>query len=842
MSDSKLGGLPDLSQDTPVLQPAPVVSFDNVTEAFNRLAQSAGDIANTEFSKQSTEEGQQAVTRDASGNLQYAPPSTLSQITGTTAAYTHAAQLRYLSESQLDIRPKIIDLQAQHPDDPVGFKSALDQYTGAVLNNTPESFQPAVRSMIEQSGSDALDTLTRSKNASAVEAAKNAGLNLWTQNTYQLSGYYRSGQQNTPQAQALLKQNTDIESSLKNNPAISLTRDELLKFDTLQSTLTGEAISGQATSLYQKYGEADAESRLTGLINNPDLKLSGDERQHYLGEGLSQIRMLHALATQNQQEAQRQVEYQVDDARAKALATGDYSSVMSDAQVRDAYAKNPARANQILEILHGATQTYSMMQQVKLASPADLQALKKKYDPANAATPSPARTMPVEQAIYGEESTFGANAKPSIDGSSFGPMQVTPDTFKRFAKPGESIDNPQDNVAVGKRYIDYLSKLPNVKGDPARIAVGYFSGEGNIAPLGSPTPYLHDTHDANQKYVSSYVSDVTGRMGLQSDFAARSRTYQAFTEAEKQRQAQIDKDSAAYVLNNAPAIQLQIASNDPATRGAGVRALLATQSHLGVPNNKLRVFTDAQADNLSGRLFAGSPDDAVNLMRATTAGLTTPQLQIAARQIAPKNRAFATAVSAAQSDPTLAASLIIGERYKMENPDVLSQSQRASNSFDTATQGLFESAPDARAGAYAAVNALYARNMIGKPHDFDESTYGDAMKQVIGEPMTVRGQTIVPPRPGMEASDVENMLSGLKDFDIARYGNGTPLYAHAKRVPVTDIAEHGIPVYTGAPGIYRVKMPGQGYLGVAGLSGGKTFLLNLGAKANGATPPIPVQP
>jgi hypothetical protein len=45
------------------------------------------------------------------------------------------------------------------------------------------------------------------------------------------------------------------------------------------------------------------------------------------------------------------------------------------------------------------------------------------------------------------------------------------------------------------------------------MAVGYFSGPGNIAPPGYETPWLKDTVDGNGKSVSSYVGDVMHRLG-----------------------------------------------------------------------------------------------------------------------------------------------------------------------------------------------------------------------------------------------------------------------------------------------------------------------------------------
>jgi hypothetical protein len=113
--------------------------------------------------------------------------------------------------------------------------------------------------------------------------------------------------------------------------------------------------------------------------------------------------------------------------------------------------------------------------------------------------------LKMHTAITGQESGNNATISNSIDGAH-GPGQIMPDTFKKYALPGESIDNPADNIRVSQRIIKDLSNKTN--GDLARVAVGYFSGEGNIAPAGSATPWKRDTQDGNQKKVSSYVDGV----------------------------------------------------------------------------------------------------------------------------------------------------------------------------------------------------------------------------------------------------------------------------------------------------------------------------------------------
>lgn len=121
----------------------------------------------------------------------------------------------------------------------------------------------------------------------------------------------------------------------------------------------------------------------------------------------------------------------------------------------------------------------------------------------------PATPAQINAAILQQESNANPNAPPSIDGA-IGPGQIMPDTFRRYALSGETIGNPLDNQAVSRRITDaYYQKY---SGDADRVAVAYFSGEGNVAPPGSPTPWKTDAKDGNGKSVSSYVADMQGRM------------------------------------------------------------------------------------------------------------------------------------------------------------------------------------------------------------------------------------------------------------------------------------------------------------------------------------------
>ena len=137
--------------------------------------------------------------------------------------------------------------------------------------------------------------------------------------------------------------------------------------------------------------------------------------------------------------------------------------------------------------------------------------------------PVPATLPQVQGALLRQESGNRDNVKPSVTGA-VGPGQIEPATFVQYAQPGEDINNPADNRAVQARIVaDYYRKYD---GDPYRIAVAYFSGPGNVAPAGSPTPWIKDRADPTGKTVSSYVSDVAAKIGAPpSPYALRDVAY-----------------------------------------------------------------------------------------------------------------------------------------------------------------------------------------------------------------------------------------------------------------------------------------------------------------------------
>ncbi|HEV2674164.1 MAG TPA: transglycosylase SLT domain-containing protein [Aliidongia sp.] len=296
------------------------------------------------------------------------------------------------------------------------------------------------------------------------------------------------------------------------------TPDQELQFDNFsrryRSYLGGQIGSHadqQANQWYGEVNQASANLALNHIATNAD---NPDEVNHGTADLMS-ARIKQA-----------QLQGGGDQLVSQALASSRQDAVK--AQVEALAVKNPMQAMSVLDQNKDAAgQAYEPLAQqlrtrvnqqvgVTVAKQAIAEAGSNMGGVPNAnglmqiPNASP-QSVPIKQAILGQESGNNSNVASSINGA-VGPGQIMPATFAAYAQPGESITNPADNRAVSGRIIDDLSA--KFGGDPERIAVGYFSGPGNVAPPGSPTPWINNRIDGNGKSVSSYVSDVMQRTGV----------------------------------------------------------------------------------------------------------------------------------------------------------------------------------------------------------------------------------------------------------------------------------------------------------------------------------------
>lgn len=114
----------------------------------------------------------------------------------------------------------------------------------------------------------------------------------------------------------------------------------------------------------------------------------------------------------------------------------------------------------------------------------------------------------VARSIYHQETKAGRDTATS-DAGAVGGMQIKPDTFKRFADKGWSIEDPDQNARAAVRYIKSLNDKTG--GDPRLISVGYYGGEGAI-PKAKAGIAVRDPRNPNAPDTLQYADQVTSRV------------------------------------------------------------------------------------------------------------------------------------------------------------------------------------------------------------------------------------------------------------------------------------------------------------------------------------------
>jgi hypothetical protein len=179
-------------------------------------------------------------------------------------------------------------------------------------------------------------------------------------------------------------------------------------------------------------------------------------------------------------------------------------------------------------------------------------------------------------------------------GQGINPGQVQPNTFRLFAQPNERYGDPNAMRAVAYRALDKYAQ--QYQGDTSRVAVAYFSGPGNVAPLGSPTPWLRDVSDANGKSVSSYVQDIDNRMGQLSPTGFKANAYQRILDATRDN-PQLRQDALTEFNQRFQASQIAALSDEKASKDARDQAANSIVQRIlkGDPNDKT-ILSDIQSN------------------------------------------------------------------------------------------------------------------------------------------------------------------------------------------------------------------------------------------------------
>lgn len=280
------------------------------------------------------------------------------------------------------------------------------------------------------------------------------------------------------------------------------------------------------------------------------------------------------------------------------------------------------------------------------------------------------------------------------------------------------------------------------------------------------------------------------------------------------QQAEFDKDAfaAGQKLYGLPALpitdgagRMEQAAKIASARGTGPIAPLSQEEF-----NSIRAQADTNplaARDVFRSLAANYPPEAIPLIGAGLAGKADTN--------DPVSRGYAAALNfyaEGQHDPAqrvIGDEILDGIAKRREMGDAL-RNMPKSDAFHQAVQDKMGNAFKSLSGKVPAIivnaaEAIYTSRMIkaGRQGEkaLDPEVFNSALDAVVGKPITVNGQSLVPPK-GVGSYQFDQALRSLSDGDVADFKtmNGSPVTAE-------KIARYGMLSNAGGDGQYFVELP-----------------------------------
>lgn len=293
---------------------------------------------------------------------------------------------------------------------------------------------------------------------------------------------------------------------------------------------------------------------------------------------------------------------------------------------------------------------------------------------------------------------------------------------------------------------------------------------------------------------------------------------------------------------------------DPFSYRARAVAAQDASEHLGVTVPPL---LPPEVKALAAAISVAPADGVVGLLQAAHDGLGRDGALALADRF--KEAEIGVAMALVPDNPELSREIVLGGRLLRANPDVKpSRTDRLASVADIVGNVFTAETAAALDPFLDAATALYAARQVPTGDlDFDDDTFEDALRDVMGGPFEFNDRMILPPVPGMEEDVFDDLMDSLTQADLTEFGNGTPMFEDGKpftvsvraapapaamlaaTVPETtagarDMFDAGAQLVTSGFGKYLVFLDGLGYVQT---ETGEPYEINLRAFAEKALTP-----
>jgi len=265
--------------------PVSSISGADVANVYDYVGQAFGSLGNMLEKKAQDDAriaGQNAVSRDANGNLKV---DLRSNMTEANRVYNRSAAMDFTARSEMDAKAMNAQLQQEARGDPEVFRTSWKAYTDQTVINAPDKeLRGPLRSILEREGQIGFTGVQRQKFQIDMANTKTTLLSSIAMKEDEMSALARQGGTDTPEYRDRQSEVRSLYGELSSTPEFQFPdKEREMKLAQLESRNTAEAILGQADRAIQTGGIAEAAKLEERILTDEKLALSPAERRQYAG-------------------------------------------------------------------------------------------------------------------------------------------------------------------------------------------------------------------------------------------------------------------------------------------------------------------------------------------------------------------------------------------------------------------------------------------------------------------------------------------------------------------------------------------------------------------------------
>lgn len=251
--------------------------FQQIADAFN----SAGEFVNKKALDDSRVSGQDAVSRDADGNLKVNLKSNWSE---RDRVYNRYATQTFAAQSEIEIKGAMSRLQQDAKGNPEVFGAGAKSFRENYLTRTPAQLRGPVKAMLDAEIEMGRNGVMDQKYRSDMAMSKSTLLSSIEMKQNEMAALAFQGGTSTPEYRQRQVDIRALWGELSGNPIFQIGPEEAeMKMKQMEGRHTGEAIVGQAERALQAGDYKKVAEMRQSILTDDEIALSPQERRQYAG-------------------------------------------------------------------------------------------------------------------------------------------------------------------------------------------------------------------------------------------------------------------------------------------------------------------------------------------------------------------------------------------------------------------------------------------------------------------------------------------------------------------------------------------------------------------------------